>query len=72
MADFSFFDKFLKDYSDVHHFDLMPNYLTIPSEEIQKYYWPIDGHHNSSGYFFMAKEVMHGLKNDIMTFSKMD
>jgi hypothetical protein len=64
----SFFDSLLLQNSDIKHFDLLPYYRNnvglISQETTAPYYWEKDGHHNSNGYWVMAKGVLSGLKEN--------
>jgi lysophospholipase L1-like esterase len=49
----------------IHNLDLLAYYkndLTIREEDIEDYYWKIDGHHNARGYEIFAKGVYSKLK----------
>ena len=65
MCDFSFFENIADTISVFKRFDLLPYYrdsLGITEQNSAQYYWPIDGHHNATGYAAMAKSVGAGLK----------
>jgi hypothetical protein len=65
--DFSLFDEWLEtNHPEVAHVDLMPLYLESTghvSENFNRLYWPIDGHHNSRGYLMMANAVHDALRS---------
>ncbi len=54
----------IRSLDHVYVFDLLPYYVTQfanNKNDISKYYWKQDGHHNSAGYFLMAKGVEQAL-----------
>ena len=57
-------DNVAKDYPQVNYFDLAPCYtfkMQQKGETYEKYYWKIDGHHNSEGYKLKAECVCENL-----------
>jgi lysophospholipase L1-like esterase len=74
--DFNFFEKMADTIPVFKRCDLLPFYrdsMGINSSNSVKYYWPKDGHHNSTGYGVMAQGVYAGLKQAYPEiFSKLD
>lgn len=65
--DMAFFDKFLMHHPVFRHVDLMHYYNQqglVSHQTTAPYYWPIDGHHNATGYAAMAKGVYDALKSE--------
>jgi hypothetical protein len=62
--DFAPVVKQLRTLDNVYVYDLIPYYFNEfekSKDDIRKYYWPQDGHHNSKGYYLMAKGVHRAL-----------
>jgi len=62
--DLSFITKQFSLQDNLYVFDLLPYYLKELDKskgDIKSYYWKEDGHHNSKGYFLMAKGVQQAL-----------
>lgn len=74
--DFTFFEKMADTISVFKRYDLLPFYrdsMGINNTSSANYYWPKDGHHNSTGYAVMAQGVYAGLKHAYPEiFSKLD
>jgi lysophospholipase L1-like esterase len=62
---FTFFEKMVDTIAVFKRYDLLPFYrdsMHITANNSANYYWPKDGHHNSTGYAVMAQGVYAGLK----------
>lgn len=74
--DFNFFERMADTMPVFKRYDLLPFYrdsMHIGMNNSIKYYWPKDGHHNSTGYGVMAQGVYAGLKQVYPEiFSKLD
>lgn len=65
LCNFSFFEQMADTVSVFKRFDLLPYYrdsILMDKSNTENYYWPKDGHHNSTGYQVMAKGVYCGLQ----------
>ncbi len=65
LYDFTFFENMVDTIPVFKRIDMLSFYrdsLHIQKQNSVNYYWPIDGHHNSTGYNAMAKAVFSGLK----------
>ncbi|MCX6198742.1 MAG: hypothetical protein NTY88_05915 [Bacteroidetes bacterium] len=65
LCNFSFFEQMVDTISGFKRFDLLPYYrdsVHMDKNNTENYYWPKDGHHNSTGYRVMAKGVYCGLQ----------
>lgn len=63
--DFAFFEKMADSLSVFKRIDLLAYYrdsAQIDKSNYAKFYWSKDGHHNSAGYYAMAKGINAGLK----------
>lgn len=64
--DFGFFEQMVDTQPVFKRYDLLPYYTLIGGlntpQAVDSVYWSIDGHHNSKGYYLMAKGVLQGLK----------
>ena len=61
----SFFENSLNEDSLFKQIDLMSLYRSkglTDQNKVSAYYWPKDGHHNSSGYKVMAEIIAQALK----------
>jgi lysophospholipase L1-like esterase len=63
----------LKKRDNISVIDLLPFYrqeIRLEHTVAQNYYWPIDGHHNSTGYRLMAEGIYEQLVNDSLLLSE--
>lgn len=64
--DFSFFEQMVDTQPVFKRYDLLTYYTTTASlntpSAVDSLFWQKDGHHNSKGYYLMAKGVFQGLK----------
>lgn len=64
--DFTQIENRLKAIDNLYVLNLLPVYIskTKGSKSVERYYWPKDGHHNSTGYAMMADGIYEYLVKD--------